>query len=105
MVTGESDVSCDARRPPDSDFWRRRIFRLEPAPITPTTPETLGWNVLAGSVKETYRTRIRNSEADALEGTEIVASPAIMSGNVSQMSVRSNRQTFADVLILAPLFP
>lgn len=60
------------------DELTRVVFcRLNPSPITPTTPETVGWNVLAGSVKHTFNSR---SGASANE-TEIIASPAIMTGN------------------------
>jgi len=32
--------------------------RLAPSPITPTTPETVGWQVLAGTIRSTHASRI-----------------------------------------------
>lgn len=68
--------------------------RLEPAPITPTTPETKAWNVLAGSIKSTYGSRILDDDfvrsrhllstsapPPALSYDEIVTAPSIMTGN------------------------
>ncbi|KAL7411552.1 carboxypeptidase S [Mrakia frigida] len=53
---------------------------LAPSPITPTTPETVGWQVLAGTIRSTHASRIKSSSAGENE-LEIVVSPAIMTGN------------------------
>jgi Gly-Xaa carboxypeptidase len=57
--------------------------RLEPSPITPTTPETVGWQVLAGTIKGVHASRKGGDELAAAKKDEedIIVSPSIMSGN------------------------
>ncbi|KAG5724904.1 Carboxypeptidase S [Termitomyces sp. T112] len=49
---------------------------LEPAPVTPTSPDAVPWYILSGTIKATY-----NSHRSLTDVNEIIVSPGMPSGN------------------------
>ncbi|KAG6891195.1 hypothetical protein C0995_008447 [Termitomyces sp. Mi166 len=49
---------------------------LEPAPVTPTSPDAVAWYLLSGTIKATY-----NSHRSLIGANEIIVSPGMSSGN------------------------
>lgn len=70
------------------------FLRLEPLPITVASPETKAWNVLAGTIKSTFATRLHDDDV-AVGSTEIVTTPCMLSFNSdTKYYVRLSKQVY-----------
>lgn len=77
-----------------TDAYPFSFLRLEPLPITIASAETKAWNVLAGTIKSTFATRLHDDEV-AVGSTEIVTTPCMLSFNSdTKYYVRLSKQVY-----------
>lgn len=59
----------------EAEFRLAVTCRFDPAAITPTGPDSPAWRLMAGSVRSTFASRIKQNAADVAKGDEIVVTP------------------------------